>query len=82
MYELRDQAWFDRGTGQCKGVYDRQNDVALLMVEAEDPGDGSQGEEGDGPGGFLKDELLLNTQVSKEDVYSRQQGKVTPLCWV
>lgn len=75
MYELRDQAWFDRGTGHCKGVYDDQNDVALLIVEAEEPqADGRTGEEADGPGGFLKDELLLHAQVTKEDQYTRQQG--------
>lgn len=77
MYELRDQAWFDRGTGHCKGVYDDQNDVALLIVEAEDALDESrQADDPEGPGGFLKDELLLNAQVSKDDVYTRQQGNL------
>lgn len=76
VYELRDQAWFDRGTGHCKGVYDDQNDVALLIVEAEEPqAEGRPGEETDGPGGFLKDELLLHAQVTKEDQYTRQQGE-------
>ncbi|KAL1409675.1 Platinum sensitivity protein [Vanrija albida] len=74
VYELRDQAWFDRGTGHCKGVYDDQNDVALLIVEAEDALDENrQPDDPEGPGGFLKDELLLNAQVSKDDVYTRQQ---------
>ncbi|WOO79694.1 putative protein [Vanrija pseudolonga] len=74
VYELRDQAWFDRGTGHCKGVYDDQNDVALLIVEAEDALDeGRPADDPEGPGGFLKDELLLNAQVSKDDVYTRQQ---------
>lgn len=76
MYELRDQAWFDRGTGHCKGVYDHEHDVALLVVEAEEPQAGGRpGEEAEGPGGFLKDELLLHAQVTKEDQYTRQQGR-------
>lgn len=50
--------------------------MALLIVEAEDPAEGAQGEDGDGPGGFLKDDLLLNTQVSKDEQYSRQQGRL------
>lgn len=73
VYELRQSAWFDRGTGRCKGVYDDQNDVALLMVEAEELLEGGQDKE-EGPGGFLTDELLLNTQVGKDEDYSRQQG--------
>ncbi|GMK58191.1 hypothetical protein CspeluHIS016_0502230 [Cutaneotrichosporon spelunceum] len=74
VYELRDQAWFDRGTGHCKGVYDNDNDVALLVVEAEEPQpDGRAGEETEGPGGFLKEELLLHAQVTKDDQYTRQQ---------
>ncbi|BEJ13212.1 hypothetical protein CspHIS471_0303860 [Cutaneotrichosporon sp. HIS471] len=74
VYELRDQAWFDRGTGHCKGVYDNDNDVALLVVEAEEPQpEGRAGEEAEGPGGFLKDELLLHAQVTKDDQYTRQQ---------
>jgi protein phosphatase-4 regulatory subunit 3 len=69
VYELRDQSWHDRGTGQCKGLYDDSQDLALLVVEAEDiTGDK------DGEGGFLKDELLLSTKVEKEDIYARQQG--------
>ncbi|KLT39487.1 DUF625-domain-containing protein [Cutaneotrichosporon oleaginosum] len=74
VYELRDQAWFDRGTGHCKGVYDNDNDVALLVVEAEDPQlEGRPGEEAEGPGGFIRDELLLHAQVTKDDQYTRQQ---------
>lgn len=73
VYELRDASWFDRGTGQCKGVYDDTQDLALLIVEAEDsPEAAKNGEEG--PGGFLKEELLLSARVDREDIYSRQQG--------
>lgn len=75
VYELRESAWFDRGTGRCKGVYDDQNDVALLMVEAEEITEDPQDKDAaDGPGGFLKDDLLLNMQVSKDEEYTRQQG--------
>ena len=77
MYELRDASWFDRGTGQCKGVYDDTQDLALIIVEAEDMSEGKDGEGGgaaEGEGGFLKEELLLSTKVEKEDIYARQQG--------
>jgi len=73
VYELRDASWFDRGTGQCKGVYDDTQDIALIIVEAEDTG--KAGEEQDAPGGFLKDELLLSSRVEKDDIYARQQGR-------
>lgn len=56
-------------------MYDDHNDVALLIVEAEDPPPEVRHAEGaEGPGGFLKDDLLLNTRVSKEEKYDRQQG--------
>jgi len=77
VYELRDASWFDRGTGQCKGVYDDTQDLALIIVEAEDMSEGKDGEGGgaaEGEGGFLKEELLLSTKVEKEDIYARQQG--------
>lgn len=57
-------------------MYDHSQDLALLIVEAEDtadkPGEGEG--EGEGPGGFLKEELLLSARVEKEDIYARQQG--------
>lgn len=73
MYELRDSSWFDRGTGFCKGVYDEAQDIALLVVEAEDIG--VEGGKPEAPGGFLKDELLLNARVEREDIYAKQQGE-------
>jgi protein phosphatase-4 regulatory subunit 3 len=73
VYELREQSWYDRGTGFCKGVYDDIRDLALLVVVPEDiPGPGE--EESTGPGGFLKEDLLLNSRVEHEDIYHRQQG--------
>ena len=87
MYELRDQSWFDRGTGHCKGVYDDSQDIALIIVEPEEHG--ADKAEEDGPGGFLKDEMLLTTKVEKDDIYARQQGMSHPPmaaggagCWV
>lgn len=76
VYELRDSSWFDRGTGHCKGVYDDTQDLALIIVEAEDMSEGKEGEAAatEGEGGFLKEELLLSTKVEKEDIYARQQG--------
>lgn len=72
MYELREQSWFDRGTGHCKGVYDDSQDIALIIVEPES--NAEKGEADDGPGGFLKDDLLLSNKVEKDDIYARQQG--------
>ena len=68
---MRDNSWFDRGTGQCKGVYDDIHDWAMLIVEAESDPDRAEEE---GEGGFLKEELLLSARVEKDDIYSRQQG--------
>jgi protein phosphatase-4 regulatory subunit 3 len=76
VYELRDASWFDRGTGYCRGVFDETNDLALLVVEPEDAAAaGVEGREPEGEGGFLKDDLLLNARVEKEDIYTRQQGE-------
>lgn len=72
VYELRDQSWFDRGTGHCKGIYDDTQDLALLIVEPEETPEKAE----EGQGGFLKDELLLSARVEKDDIYSRQQGKL------
>ena len=80
VYELREASWFDRGTGHCKGVYDDSQDLALIIVEAEDvPSEKVAAEEGgpaEGPGGYLKEDLLLSTKVEKDDIYSRQQGEL------
>ena len=47
----------------------------MLIVEAEDvPDNKAAEEENDGPGGFLKEDLLLSSRVEKDDIYSRQQG--------
>lgn len=76
MYELRDSSWFDRGTGYCRGIYDDSQDLALLVVEAEDTGAEKPGDaEAEGEGGFLKEDLLLTARVEKEDIYVRQQGR-------
>jgi protein phosphatase-4 regulatory subunit 3 len=45
----------------------------LIIVEPEEHAD--KGEADDGPGGFLKDEMLLTTKVEKDDIYARQQGE-------
>ena len=74
VYELRDNSWYDRGTGHCRGVYDDAQDLAMLIVEAEIPE--KAGEE-EGEGGYLKEELLLSARVEKDDIYSRQQGGST-----
>lgn len=72
---MRDSSWFDRGTGYCKGIYDDTQDLALLIVEAEEMGSDKPGEaESEGEGGFLKEDLLLTTRVEKDDIYVRQQG--------
>ncbi|WVQ85221.1 hypothetical protein IAT38_007386 [Cryptococcus sp. DSM 104549] len=75
VYELRDTSWYDRGTGFCRGIFDESTQVAKIIVEAEDPA----GEDKDGPGGFLKEELLLSTQVEKDDIYGKQQD--TLIVW-
>ncbi|WFD30001.1 Platinum sensitivity protein [Malassezia sp. CBS 17886] len=36
LYVLDGQAWVDRGTGYCAGVYDESADVALLVVRSEE----------------------------------------------
>lgn len=75
MYELRESSWFDRGTGYCKGVYDEVQELALLIVEKEDEEAKGEGAgEPEGPGGFLKEDLLLSSRVEKDDIYTRQQG--------
>ncbi|WFD27095.1 Platinum sensitivity protein [Malassezia nana] len=36
FYVLENQAWADRGTGYCAGVYDEKNDEALLVARREE----------------------------------------------
>jgi len=56
-------------------VYDDSQDLALLIVEAEDAStEKPEGGAAEGPGGFLKEELLLSAKVEKDDIYARQQG--------
>lgn len=86
VYELRGQAWEDRGTGFVEGIYDEASDEALLVVTREDAmveptelSGQTESEEGpQEPGGFLRggeDPFLLRSRVGKTEQYSRQQGK-------
>ena len=89
MYELRGQAWEDRGTGFVEGIYDEASDEALLVVTREDTAAAEQTEQGGqpdpeeepvGPGGFLRegeDPFLLRSRVGKTEQYSRQQGETS-----
>ncbi len=36
VYELKNEVWFDHGTGYCAGVYDEEQDQALLLAKAEE----------------------------------------------
>lgn len=63
VYELRAEAWFDRGTGHVHGLYDEEKDRAMLVVTGEEVYNPSidderaekAGEDGEG-GGFLREE--------------------------
>lgn len=49
----------------------------MILVEVEETASKPSGEEAgaaEGPGGFLKEELLLTAKVEKDDIYARQQG--------
>ncbi|MCJ1473946.1 Platinum sensitivity protein [Lambiella insularis] len=61
VYELRNNDWFDRGTGFCTGQV--VNDESKICVESED----------------LPDRILLETKISKEDGYQKQQD--TLIIW-
>lgn len=85
LYFLDGQAWIDRGTGYCAGVYDEDKDRALLVARREEfcdvlgdvaaqPGDSDEAytlviDESLG----TDDALLLCSPVVKDDVYQRQQ---------
>lgn len=55
VYELKNNDWFDRGTGFCAGRV--LNEESKLLVESEDQ----------------PDRLLLETKISKDDGYQKQQ---------
>ena len=67
VYELKNNDWFDRGTGFCTG---RTVDVgggseeARIFVESEDE----------------PERLLLETKIGKGDGYQKQQGECVHLC--
>ncbi|WVO25196.1 uncharacterized protein IAS62_006586 [Cryptococcus decagattii] len=75
VYELRDESWFDRGTGICRGMINADGH-AVILVEAE--GAQVQGNE-DEPGGFLTKDILLNSNVERDDIYGKQQD--TLIVW-
>ncbi|KAL2013738.1 hypothetical protein VTN00DRAFT_1263 [Thermoascus crustaceus] len=55
VYELRENDWFDRGTGFCTGQI--VDDEPRIYVESEDQ----------------PDRILLETKISKDDAYQKQQ---------
>lgn len=55
VYELKNNDWFDRGTGFCTGRV--LNEESKLFVESEDQ----------------PERLLLETKISKDDGYQKQQ---------
>ncbi|KAJ5104828.1 hypothetical protein NUU61_002175 [Penicillium alfredii] len=55
VYELRDNDWFDRGTGFCTGQI--LGEEPRILVESEDQ----------------PDRVLLETKISKDDGYQKQQ---------
>ncbi|KAI5195431.1 hypothetical protein E4T38_09071 [Aureobasidium subglaciale] len=60
VYELKNNDWYDRGTGFCAGqVLD--NDEARIFVQSEDDAQ----------------RMLLETRISRDDGYQRQQGTLT-----
>ena len=61
VYELKNNDWFDRGTGFCMGQ--TGEDVYRIVVESEDQ----------------PDRLLLETTISKDDGYQKQQD--TLIVW-
>lgn len=62
VYDLRNNDWFDRGTGFCAGrlvAVENGTEEGLLYVESEDH-----------PSNYL-----LQTTIRREDGYQKQQGK-------
>ncbi|EGZ72573.1 hypothetical protein NEUTE2DRAFT_75952 [Neurospora tetrasperma FGSC 2509] len=62
VYELRNNDWFDRGTGFCTAqfvpVQENQPKEPRVIVESEDH----------------PDRLLLETKIVKDDGFQKQQG--------
>ncbi|KAJ3465901.1 hypothetical protein MRS44_006559 [Fusarium solani] len=61
VYELRNNDWFDRGTGFCSASFETLEDGRKdprVIVESEDQ----------------PDRLLLETKIQKEDGFQKQQG--------
>ncbi|RGP59258.1 hypothetical protein FLONG3_11234 [Fusarium longipes] len=61
VYELRNNDWFDRGTGFCSASFETLDDGRKdprVVVESEDQ----------------PDRLLLETKIQKEDGFQKQQG--------
>ncbi|TAQ85213.1 hypothetical protein B7494_g6455 [Chlorociboria aeruginascens] len=67
VYELRENDWFDRGTGFCKAAFifidDVQREEPRLFVESEDE----------------PDRVLMETKITKEDMFQKQQD--TLIVW-
>ncbi|KAJ4006724.1 Platinum sensitivity protein [Fusarium irregulare] len=66
VYELRNNDWFDRGTGFCSASYETLEDgrkEPRVIVESEDH----------------PDRLLLETKIQKEDGFQKQQD--TLIVW-
>ncbi|KAK3681483.1 Platinum sensitivity protein [Vermiconidia calcicola] len=69
VYELKNNDWYDRGTGFCTGQYvnspnstQENPDARVLVVSEDDP-----------------DRKLLETQITKDDGYQKQQD--TLIVW-
>ncbi|CAK7205177.1 Platinum sensitivity protein [Sporothrix eucalyptigena] len=62
VYELRNNDWFDRGTGLCSSTYITTEDGEVkeprIIVESED----------------APERLLLDTRINHEDGFQKQQG--------
>ena len=57
VFKLRDNDWRDIGTGYCCVVFDGSTESYLIIVESED----------------IPDKLLVETRVSKDDGFHKQQ---------
>lgn len=83
VYELRDNDWFDRGTGFCTGqvinvsIYLPRRNLQLSRIRA-DPAPQDEPkiyvESEDQP-----DRMLLETKIAKDDGYQKQQD--TLIVW-
>lgn len=80
MYFLEESSWEDKGTGFIEGIYDQQQDEAILLViEEDESAEQNESSGSQAPGGFLREPenptYLLRSRVSKGGQYSRQQGE-------